>query len=224
MLLHYDAVIMRARSHMNYSATIDTCIHQLFVVPAFFLLITAVALCRETYLLSCIYRKKIVNNNGLETIARIVSAIGLCALLWINCRILKRGVYLPFEEESQAVSLIGMIDHIERDKISSRFFPSFETDATYSYGGTMIIDGESYYCLSTLGWQAGDVVSFSFLPKSRIILHCEKCSRQLRGLNEHRPAKEQRPLRRKQTPKPVQSGSGRLNDIATVHYVSWPHW
>ena len=176
MLLHYDAVIMRARSHMNYSATIDTCIHQLFVVPAFFLLITAVALCRETYLLSCIYRKKIVNNNRLETIARIVSAIGLCALLWINCRILKRGVYLPFEEESQAVSLIGMIDHIERDKISSRFFPSFETDATYSYGGTMIIDGESYYCLSTLGWQAGDVVSFSFLPKSRIILHCEKCT------------------------------------------------
>jgi hypothetical protein len=159
---------------MNYFATIDTCFMQLFVVPTVSLLLFVVALCREVYKLCLVFRGKIVDRHGFEILARIACVLMFGTLVLISCHNLKRGVCLPFEDEKQAVSLTGTVDYIEQDKLSPRFFPSLGTGERYSCGGgLMVIDGEEYYCLSTRGWKKGDMVSVSFLPKSRIILRCE---------------------------------------------------
>ena len=160
---------------MNYFATIDTCFMQLFVVPTVSLLLYVVALCWEAYKLCLVFRGKIVDKHGFEILARIACVLMFGALVLISCHNLKRGVCLPFEDEKQAVSLTGTVDCIEQDKLSPRFFPTFETAEKFSCGGGLMeIDGEDYYCLSTRGWQKGDVVSFSFLPMSKIILRCER--------------------------------------------------
>ena len=135
-------------------------------------MIASFVFCKEIKNLVIFLRNK--DYKSLKLFACVFSLMICCALLLINCSRMKRGIYLPFERQQQLESITGNIDQFERDRFSPRFSLTIGSEETYSYGGIVVIDGEAYYCLSYHNWRDGDNVSILYLPKSRIILRCEK--------------------------------------------------
>ena len=75
------------------------------------------------------------------------------------------GIYLYSEKEDAAIILTGTIELIETP---SKKYPDIKDN--HRYGADINIDGETYTAIESGEFKEGDVVTITYLPKSKVIL------------------------------------------------------
>ena len=85
------------------------------------------------------------------------------------------GIYLPFEQEEDAVRRTGIVEWVESRTGYNDFVRyKIEDEPGTSWGSFVTIDGIRYSVVIWQGVKIGDTVEISCLPKSRCILSYEK--------------------------------------------------
>lgn len=95
----------------------------------------------------------------------ICMGISLC-FIPMNVQTLSNGgIHLVNERESDAVTQTFVIEKIYEP---SKEYPNFKYD--HKYGADIFIDGEMYFMAEAGDFKAGDLVTITYLPKSKVIL------------------------------------------------------
>lgn len=85
---------------------------------------------------------------------------------------LQRGVFLPFEKESDADMVVGIVTEIEPERHSPRYF--LEGHEGTLRASFVTIDDVTYYFITADGLHPGDRIRIRFLPRSKIVLSSER--------------------------------------------------
>lgn len=102
-----------------------------------------------------------------EALTSFVICMGIClCFIPMNVRTLSNGgVYLLNESKNDVVSQTGVIEKIYEP---SKEYPNFKYD--HKYGADIFIDGEMYFMAEAGDFKAGDLVTITYLPKSKVVL------------------------------------------------------
>lgn len=79
------------------------------------------------------------------------------------------GWYLWKEKENNAIATVGVVESIAEDELT----PKYQYGDTRCYGAVVIVDGETYYMMTSDGIAVGSTVRMTYLPQSRYVLSVE---------------------------------------------------
>ena len=112
---------------------------------------------------------KVVKHEPLTKESIIMLFIGVCftfVMFSFSINSLKNGgIYLINEKESDATTETYIIEKIDEP---SKLYPYFKYD--HKYGSDITINGETYFAVETGDFKEGDLVTITYLPKSKVIL------------------------------------------------------
>lgn len=144
-----------------YQETKAVCITGLLIIPGLISIICVVNL-----ILSM--RRIVLSKQRNQHILwpYIVSVVTSLIILFISAHQLKRGVFLPFEEQTETMT--GSISSVMRDQLSPRY--SLGQKESVSYASVICINEKKYYCLFSDDIQVNDCVTIDYLPQSGVVL------------------------------------------------------
>ena len=83
-------------------------------------------------------------------------------------QLLRGGIFLLFEKESDTILLSGVIE--ETGEMRHYFGGDYDVEQNHGYGETITINGTKYYLQTYGDCKIGDVVTIEVLPKSKFVL------------------------------------------------------
>ena len=159
---------------MIYESTINTIINELCWSPCIFAGLALALLIWQTIRFVKMMRSE---KRALRFSRAALHGLPILVVLILICvlgSVLRHGIFLPFEKDADAICITGTVEAAERDPLSPRLFLRYSDERTYSYGSSVTVGGEVFYCLTDRDLSPGDVIEISYLPKSRIILRCSR--------------------------------------------------
>lgn len=146
------------------------------IVPLLLLLFFAVLLIRVGYRLVLRLSKNFCLGALKENSLTLVLLAVLILFITISAvPLLRGGIYLLFEKESDAVEMSGVIERtVEIDGITGG---KYGTENNNGRGEALIVNGAKYYLTTYGDLKVGDSVVMSVLPRSRFVLNIQKKDR-----------------------------------------------
>lgn len=156
-----------------YQTTIRACIFQLFIAPFLLAVFSSFQIVRFIVQLIRTIRSD-AHRKKAEFFFRASALVCALAVLLISAQHLRYGIFLPFEREQQARTIVGTVLEVKSNPLSPRFSLKDSNGTVYdnsSFGCFITVEGKQLYCLARgENVAAGDHVIIQYLPRSRIIL------------------------------------------------------
>lgn len=146
-----------------------------FALPAVVVIgFSTMLLSAAVSLFGAIRRRQVTGANIVSSLLGITICV---YLITTNVQTLVRGgIYLCSEKESDAVTAQGIVEEVE--ECDNSYHQKYGRSATHngatSFGVKIIMEGNCYYAITSGSLQPGDKGIITYLPKSRFVLRIDK--------------------------------------------------
>jgi len=113
----------------------------------------------------CVFRKQ--STRKALTEALLFALVSACFVV-PELQTLRFCIFLPFEEASSIGSGSGLVTSVEPCLYHTKYYKGEGNDSSRAY--IITVDGTEYFCLDADSVACGDMIKFSFYPKSKVIV------------------------------------------------------